>query len=305
MIRIATRQSLLALWQAEHVAALLESHGHATRIVGMTTKGDQILDRTLARVGGKGLFIKELEQAMLDGEADIAVHSMKDVPAHMPEGFELTAVLEGASPLDAFVSNNHATLAELPEGAVLGTASVRRAAQVRHHRPDLRIATLRGNVQTRLAKLDAGEFDAIILAEAGLRRLELDARITDTLDPAVCLPAIGQGVVGIECRRGDDAVIAAIRALEHGLTAVRMRAERAMLAALEGDCSSPIAAHAEITADGLHLTGRVIGLDGQRLIETRQRGTRDDDAAIGLAAARELLAQGAGELLAQDPAGEH
>lgn len=303
MIRIATRRSRLALWQAEHVAARLADHGIAAELVPMVTEGDEKLDSSLARIGGKGLFIKALEQAMADGRADIAVHSMKDVPAHMPPGFELAVVLAGASPFDALVSNRHAGFASLPQGARIGTASIRRRSQLLHARPDLQVGLLRGNVETRLGKLDAGEFDAIILACAGLERLGLGDRIRERLPATLSLPAIGQGVVGIECRAGDDHIRHQLAPLNDAASSLRIAAERAFGAALEGDCSSPIAAFAEATSPGmLRLRGRVAAVDGSRLLEAEADGPDGAPEALGRSVAEMLLAQGAGELLdATDP----
>jgi hydroxymethylbilane synthase len=298
MIRIATRRSRLALWQAEHVAARLRAHGTEVVLVPMVTQGDRVLDRSLALVGGKGLFIKELETAMLQDRADIAVHSMKDVPAHMPAGFSLAVMLERASPFDAFVSNAHASFEALPQGARVGTASIRRRCQLLHRRPDLQIGLLRGNVDTRLAKLDAGEFDAIILACAGLERLELHPRIRQVLSPELSLPAIGQGVVGIECRAGDDAIAARLAVLHDPATARRVLAERALGAALGGDCSSPIAAFAEeITPGRLRVRGRVGAADGSVLLSAQSEGDVGEATALGRQVAHALLEQGAAELL--------
>lgn len=299
-LRIATRKSPLAWYQAEFVAARLQAlqPDLAVELVGMRTEGDRVLDRSLAAIGGKGLFVKELEQGLLDDRADIAVHSMKDVPATFPDGLHLPVILERESPFDAFVSNTHARAEDLPEGAVVGTCSLRRASQLLARLPGCRIRELRGNVNTRLAKLDAGEFDAIVLAVAGLERLGFSARIASPLDPATCLPAIGQGALGIECRRDDPAVESLIAQLDDPVTAACVRAERAVSHGLGGSCLSPIAGHA-VLADGvLDLRARVIAIDGSRLLETHERGDPADPHGLGTAASQELLAQGAAELLA-------
>ncbi len=298
-LTIATRKSPLALWQAEHVATRLRARhaGLAVVLLPMTTTGDQITQGPLARVGGKGLFVKELEQAMLDGRADLAVHSMKDVPAELPPGLSLPAVLEREDPRDAFVSNRYASPAELPPGARVGTASLRRHCQLAARRNDLVIESLRGNVGTRLAKLDAGEFDAIILAAAGLLRLGLEARIRARLDPEESLPAIGQGAIGLECRADDARVQALIAPLDAADTHLCVRAERALNARLAGGCQVPVAGYALREGETLWLRGRVGALDG-RLITAAQRGPVSAPEALGLAVAEALLAQGAGELLA-------
>jgi hydroxymethylbilane synthase len=299
IIRIATRKSPLAMWQAEHVSALLtQLHpGLEIQIVGMTTKGDKILDAPLAKVGGKGLFVKELEQGMLDGEADIAVHSMKDVPVDFPEGLHLAVIMDREDPRDAFVSNRYADLASLPEGACVGTSSLRRQCQLADRRPDLRIEPLRGNVNTRLAKLDSGEYDAIILAAAGLMRLGFESRIRGRIAPEDSLPAIGQGAIGIECRSADPRTNDLIAPLHHRDTAERVLAERAMNARLHGGCQVPIAGHAVIEGDRLVLKGLVGTPDGTRILRAESEGPRDEPEAIGTRVADDLLAQGAGEIL--------
>jgi hydroxymethylbilane synthase len=273
-IRIATRKSPLALWQAEHVTARLKAlhPGLTVEIIGMTTKGDQLLDSPLSKVGGKGLFVKELEQGMLAGEADIAVHSMKDVPVEFPEGLHLAVIMERENPYDAFVSNTFASLADLPEGACVGTSSLRRQCQLADRRPDLRIEPLRGNVNTRLAKLDAGEYDAIILAAAGLIRLGFEARIRDCIEPVDSLPAIGQGAIGIECRIDDARVQQLIAPLADRDTTDRVLAERAMNARLNGGCQVPIGGHAVLDGDQLILKGLVGTTDGTRIL--RAEGVR-------------------------------
>ena len=299
-LRIATRKSALALWQAEHVAALLRAAhpGLVVSLVPLVTSGDRIQDRSLAEVGGKGLFVKELEVAMTEGRAELAVHSMKDVPAELPPGFVIAAVLERADPRDAFVSLRHPGFRQLPQGASVGTSSQRRQCILRAARPDLRIAQLRGNVDTRLRKLDADEFDAIILAAAGLTRLGLASRITEYLAPAVSLPAVGQGVVGIECRE-DPAVLGWLGSLEHAPTRRRLTAERAFAARLEGSCQSPIAGYAELAGGILVLEGLVGAPDGTRLYRDRLSGPEADAAALGTRLADRLLAAGAAGLLAE------
>ena len=298
-IRIATRKSPLAMWQAEHVAAALRSAhpGLTVEILGMSTQGDKILDTPLAKIGGKGLFVKELEARMLEDEADIAVHSMKDVPVDLPDGLHLAVVMQREDPRDAFVSNAHASLDELPEGAVVGTSSLRRQCQLAGHRPDLVIRSLRGNVNTRLRKLDEGEYDAVILAAAGLIRLGFGERIRAAIDPADSLPAIGQGAVGIECRSDDERVNALLAPLHHPDTAVCVLAERAMNARLEGGCQVPIGGHAVLDRDQIWLRGLVGTLDGGRIIRGEIRGPREEAEALGTALAGELLDRGAAEIL--------
>lgn len=299
VLRIATRKSALALWQAEHVRQGLQLHhpGLRVELVTMTTRGDQILDAPLAKVGGKGLFVKELEQAMLEGRADIAVHSMKDVPVELPPGLELAVVLEREDPRDAFVSNNYATLDELPQGARVGTSSLRRQCQLRAVRPDLSLHDLRGNVNTRLDKLERGEFDAIILACAGLKRLGFNARIRQELGPDVILPAIGQGAIGIECRSDDAAIKALIAPLAHGATSVRLRAERAFNRRLNGGCQVPIAGYAELDHGVIVLRGLVGSPDGSQLIQGVISGRPEDAEELGQVLADDLLGRGAGAIL--------
>lgn len=243
---IATRESRLALWQAEHVKALLEQRGHQVTLLGMTTRGDQILDRSLSKVGGKGLFVKELEVALEEGRADLAVHSLKDVPMDLPEGFTLGCVMEREDPRDAFVSSRYATLAALPQGAVVGTSSLRRVSLLRSLRPDLKIDPLRGNLDTRLRKLDDGQYDAIVLAAAGLKRLGLQGRIRSTFEPDEMLPAAGQGALGIEIRTGRHDVMQALAPLVHAATWLTVAAERAVSRAMGGSCSMPLAAYATL-----------------------------------------------------------
>ncbi len=302
-LRIATRKSQLALWQAEHVRDLLmaEHPGLTVELVALSTRGDKILDTPLAKVGGKGLFVKELEEAILDGRADIAVHSMKDVPMHFPEGLGLSVIFAGAEPTDAFVSNDYGSLDELPQGARVGTSSLRRGLQMRETRPDVEILTLRGNVQTRLAKLDAGEFDAIILATSGLKRLGLGERIAQELPPEVCLPACGQGALGIECRSNDPELISLLAPLDDPITATRVRAERAMNTRLEGGCQVPIGGYAVFEEDGqtLWLRALVGNPEGTEVLRAEGRGSIHEPEALGVRVAEDLLEQGAGEILAQ------
>lgn len=299
-VRIATRKSALALWQAEYVKARLEFFhpGVVVELVPMSTQGDKILDTPLAKIGGKGLFVKELETAMLEDRADIAVHSMKDVPVEFPEGLMLSTICEREDPRDAFVSNQYQSLDQLPHGAVVGTSSLRRQCQIKALRPDLQIRDLRGNVNTRLAKLDAGEFDAIILAAAGLIRLGFQTRIAAYLPVSQSLPANGQGAVGIECRSDDAAIQALLAPLEHTATRQAVLAERAMNRALQGGCQVPIGAFAEIEGDQLYLRGLVGQLDGQQILQAEVRGAAADAEVLGQQLAGMLLAQGAGAILA-------
>jgi hydroxymethylbilane synthase len=299
-LRIATRKSPLAVWQAEHVASELRRlHPELeVELVTMTTQGDRILDAPLARIGGKGLFVKELEVALLEDRADIAVHSVKDVPMELPEHLELPVILEREDPLDAFVSNEYAGVDDLPEGARVGSSSLRRQCQLRARRPDLLVTDLRGNVNTRLAKLDAGEYHAILLAAAGLKRLGFDQRIRARLEPAVSLPAVGQGAIAIECREGDAVVGALIADLNHSDTSDRVRAERAFNRRLEGGCQVPLAAHAVLQGNELRLQGLVGAVDGSRILRADNSGPREEAEALGESLAVDLLHQGAGELLA-------
>ncbi|MGE0114886.1 MAG: hydroxymethylbilane synthase [Steroidobacteraceae bacterium] len=299
-LRIATRESRLALWQAEHVAALLrQAHpGLEVVLVPMTTTGDQVLDRTLAQVGGKGLFVKELELALLEHRADIAVHSMKDVPSVLPEPLMLTCMLERADPRDAFVSNTYKHFAELPQGAHLGTASLRRQSQLLACRPDLCVSPVRGNVETRLRKLDEGQYDAIVLASAGLTRLGLAARITEYLDVERSVPAAGQGVVGIECRRNDARAQALCATLNHRDAEHCVRAERAFATHLEGSCQAPIAGFATVQGEQLQLTGLVAAPNGAQVIRQQISGARQQGEQLGVQLAEQVLALGADKLLA-------
>ena len=300
LVRIATRKSALALWQAEFVKAQLEHFHDDVRVelVPMSTQGDIILDTPLAKIGGKGLFVKELEQAMLDGRADIAVHSMKDVPVEFPDDLELHTICEREDPRDAFVSNNFANIDALPQGAIVGTSSLRRQCQIRAMRPDLEIRDLRGNVNTRLAKLDSGQYDAIILAAAGLIRLEMGERIRDFIEPEVSLPANGQGAVGIECRIDDTVTKALLAPLEHNETRIRVNAERAMNRHLEGGCQVPIGAYALVEGDQVHLRGLVGAIDGSEILRDEISGHVDDAENLGIELAKKLLAQGADKILA-------
>lgn len=321
-LNIATRQSPLALWQAEHIRdRLLALYPDLTvNLLKIVTKGDKILDTPLAKIGGKGLFVKELEQAMYDKQADIAVHSLKDVPMDLPEGLMLGAYCTRAAPTDAFVSNTYDNIDALPQGAIVGTSSLRRQCQIKTYRPDLQIKTLRGNVGTRLSKLDAGEYDAIILATSGLQRIELDARIRGELDIDMCLPAVGQGALAIECREGDTEILALLAPLNDDKARIRLIAERALNRHLEGGCQVPIAAyavlHSESASDDsnivnddngniLWLRGRVGQADGSALLKAENRvvltGTQAEQEAqanqLGIDVANKLLESGAGAIL--------
>ncbi|MDP2902739.1 MAG: hydroxymethylbilane synthase [Methylovulum sp.] len=299
IIRIATRKSPLALWQAEHVAARLVAAfpDVKTELVKMVTRGDKILDAPLAKIGGKGLFVKELEQGMLDGVADIAVHSMKDVPVDFPEGLHLAAVLPREDPTDAFVSNSYTSIDDLPANARIGTSSLRRQCQIKERFPNAEILSLRGNVNTRLAKLDAGDYDAIILASAGLKRLGMAARITQCLDMTVSLPAIGQGAIGIECRRDDTEINAILTVLHDSGTGLCVAAERAMNARLNGGCQVPIAGYALRQGGQLYMRGLVGNPDGSVLYRSERSGGLDQPELIGRLIAEDLLAQGADKIL--------
>lgn len=322
-LSIATRQSPLALWQAEHIRERLLAlyPDMSINLLKIVTKGDKILDTPLAKIGGKGLFVKELEQALYEGQADIAVHSLKDVPMELPEGLTLGVYCKRASPTDAFVSNTYASIDELPQGAIVGTASLRRQCQIKAYRPDLQIKSLRGNVGTRLSKLDAGEYDAIILATSGLQRIELDARIRSELDIDTCLPAVGQGALAIECRDNDDEVLALLAPLNDDKARIRLIAERALNRHLQGGCQVPIAAfailqmadsadidsnHNDDNGDTLWLRGRVGKEDGSKLLKAEKRqlltGTQSEKEAqanqLGISVADDLLKNGAGDILA-------
>lgn len=299
LIRIATRQSPLALWQADFVATLLQRHypGLITEKVTMLTRGDKILDAPLAKVGGKGLFVKELEQGMLEGRADIAVHSMKDVPVDFPPGLHLPVILSREDPRDAFVSNQYASLAQLPANAKIGTSSLRRQCQIKEKLPNADIIPLRGNVNTRLAKLDAGDYDAIILASAGLLRLDMAHRITQYLDTDTSLPAIGQGAIGIECRSDDEEINRLISPLHDMTTALCVLAERAMNERLNGGCQVPIAGYAEMGARGLMMRGLVGSPDGQEMYRSEGICHPEQGEYLGRTIAEDLLTQGADRLL--------
>jgi len=299
ILRIATRQSRLALWQAEHVAALLRAAhpGLKVELVPMTTQGDRILDRPLANIGGKGLFIKELELAMSEHRADIAVHSMKDVPSELPPGMVLAAMLPRADPRDAFVSLRHKDFASLPQGARVGTSSLRRQCQLKYARPDLELITLRGNVDTRLRKLEEEQYDAIILAAAGLIRLGLESRITQYFDYEHSVPAVGQGIIGIECRADDARNIDFVRALNDAEAWQCCLAERAFAQRLEGSCQSPIAGFATLTGKQLQLHGVIGSPDGREVYRGANSGASADARAIGVELAERLLKDGAEQLL--------
>lgn len=297
--KIATRQSPLALWQANYIRTQLQTlyTDLDVELVTFVTQGDKILDTPLAKIGGKGLFVKELEQALLDGRADLAVHSMKDVPMELPEGLQLAVICEREDPFDAFVSNHYQQFEDLPQGAVLGTSSLRRKSQLLHIRPDLDVIDLRGNVGTRLSKLDDGQYDAIILASAGLKRLGLQERIRHTLPSCISLPAVGQGALGLECRANDQVTLQLIQPLLHTETSDCVRAERAFNHALQGGCQVPIAGYATREGETLTLEGRVGSVDGKQLLKCSMLGTIDDPEALGKRVANVLLEQGAGELL--------
>jgi hydroxymethylbilane synthase len=299
ILRIATRKSPLALWQTNHVAQALQQVYPQLEIelVEMTTKGDKILDTPLAKIGGKGLFVKELENSLFDKRADIAVHSVKDLPVEFPAGLILPVILSRANPYDAFVSNNYSHLAALPEGAIVGTASLRRQSQLLNHRSDLKIRTLRGNVGTRLSKLDQGEFDAIILAAVGLQRLNLEDRIREIFTEDIMLPAIGQGAIGIECREDDSNTIELIKVLNDPLTASRIMAERALNKRLNGGCQVPIGGFAQIKDDRLNLQGFVGDLEGKQMLRDSIEGSIDSAEYLGDTLGKKLLAQGADKLL--------
>ncbi len=298
-LRIATRKSKLALWQAEHVQALLRQAHLAlpVELVPMSTQGDRVLDRALTDVGGKGLFVKELEVALHERRADIAVHSMKDVPSELPPGFEIVAVLPRANPLDAFISRRYPRFEDLPQGARVGTSSPRRQSQLRHARPDLRLELLRGNVDTRLRRLEEGELDAILLACAGLERLGIAHHVSQQLPLALSLPAVGQGVIGIECRAGDSHSRDALAPLHHPATFARLVAERAFAATLGGSCHSPIAAHATLTGAELTLQGYIGAPDGSETFRDVMRGPATEAAALGRQLAGRMQEAGAGPLL--------
>ena len=297
---IASRESRLALWQAEHVRAALQQlyPQCAVSVLGLTTRGDQILDRALSKVGGKGLFVKELEQALLDGRADLAVHSMKDVPADLGDEFTLAATLQREDPRDAFVSSAYAGLADMPAGAVVGTSSLRREAQIRKHYPHLKIMPLRGNLDTRLRKLDNGDYGAIVLAAAGLKRLGMADRIRSVLTPTESLPAAGQGALAIETVAGRPELQAWLAPLNHAETDACVLAERTISRELGGSCSVPLAAYAVVEAGQLRLRACIAQVDGSGMIETEMTGAPADALALGLAASKELRARGADKIIA-------
>jgi len=298
-LRIATRKSPLALWQAEDVKARVEALdlGVNVELLKMTTKGDQLLDSPLAKIGGKGLFVKELETAMLDGHADIAVHSIKDVPAVLPEGLQVVHIMDRENPHDAFVSNSYENPESLPEGAVVGTCSLRRQAQIMSRFPHLNVHNLRGNVNTRLAKLDNGEFDAIILAAAGLIRLDMQERIACELTVEDSLPAAGQGIVGIETRIDDDETAAIIDKLHHQETSYRVMAERALSARLDGGCQVPIVAYSVMQNKKLWLRGLVASPDGKQVVTADASGHQNEAVELGVRVAEMLLYRGANDIL--------
>jgi len=299
-ITIATRKSELAMWQAKHAAALLrEAHpGIEVELLPMVTKGDIILDKPLAKIGGKGLFLKELEKALLIGEADIAVHSMKDVPVEQVPGLEVDVMLKRANPFDALLGREGQTLAELPAGALVGTSSLRRQCQLRALRPDLKLKDLRGNVNTRIRKLEEGEYDAIILACAGLERLGLDRYITETLGPPLWLPASTQGTIGIQNRSGDESVRELLKPLADRDTALRTRAERAVATALEGSCQVPLAVYAELAGESLGLSGLVGTPDGGTILRSERQGASVDVDELAAGVANDLIGQGAADIIA-------
>lgn len=299
IIRIATRQSPLALWQAHYVQQrLIVTHpGLQVELVPMVTRGDIILDTPLAKIGGNGLFVKELEQALLEEHADIAVHSMKDVPVNFPLGLELTTICERDDPRDALVSHCFSSIDKLPQGSVVGTSSLRRQCQLRERRPDLIVRDLRGNVGTRLAKLGNGDYDAVILAVAGLKRLGLEQRICFPLNAEEFLPAVGQGAVGIECRLNDETTHALLAPLNHAATETRVRAERAVNTRLEGGCQVPLASYAELDGDSLWLRALVGSPDGSKMVRAECRGPANSAEKMGIELAEELLARGVRKIL--------
>jgi len=299
LVRIATRKSPLAMWQAEEVARQLKLHHPDLEVefVKMTTKGDKILDAPLAKVGGKGLFVKELEQGMLNGDADIAVHSMKDVPMEFPPGLFLPIIMEREDPRDAFVSNKYASLNDLPEDAKIGTSSLRRQLQIKASMPKAEMLDLRGNVNSRLQKLDDGQYDAIILASAGLIRLGFADRISSHIEPEQSLPAIGQGAVGIECRENDSRILDLLAPLDHPHTHTRLAAERAMNHRLNGGCQVPIAGYATLEQDEIYLRGLVGRPDGSEVVRDEIHGQASDAETLGVELAEKLLGQGAGVIL--------
>lgn len=298
-IKIGTRKSPLALWQAYYVRDAILKHAPEIQVelVEIVSEGDKHLETPLAKIGGKGLFLKELETALLEGSVDIAVHSMKDVTVHLPDGLHIPVICEREDPRDAFVSNHYASLAQLPDGAKVGTCSLRRKSQIAAKYPKLDLIDLRGNVNTRLARLDNGDFDAIILAAAGLMRLEFDQRIAAFIEPEEMLPAVGQGAVGIECRQGDATVEAAIAPLHHADTASRVWAERAANEKLGGGCHVPVAAHATLDGDDLRLRALVAAVDGGTVLQCEYTASRSEGWQLGERAAQTLIEQGADNIL--------
>lgn len=296
-LRIATRKSPLALWQAEEVQRLLAKQNVDSTLVKMSTRGDEILDTPLAKIGGKGLFIKELQRGMLEGRADLAVHSMKDVPAEFPQGLHLSVILPRENPTDAFVSNQFASLRALPHGARVGTCSLRRQSQILNKYPHLEMFDLRGNVNTRLKKLDDGEFDAIILASAGLLRLGMQDRIASEISIDEILPACAQGAIGVECLSDDTETNAILRTLHHQDTASRVNCERSLNARLGGSCQTPIAAYSTLTADQLHLRAVIAMPDGSKVLHSAGEDHRDNAVALGRRVAEQLIADGADKII--------
>lgn len=297
---IASRESALAMWQAKHIQAKLQKlyPNCAVSILGMTTTGDQILDSPLSRIGGKGLFVKELENALADGSADLAVHSMKDVPMHLPAGFVMAATGEREDPRDAFVSNDFNALEDLPAGSIVGTSSLRRQSQIQARFPQLKIESLRGNVQTRLRKLDEGQYAAIILAAAGLIRLELGDRIRQFISPSLSIPAVGQGALGIEINANRTDLLEILAPLNHVDTQLCVEAERGMSRALAGSCTVPLGAYAVRQGDNIHITGFVASVDGQQMLRETVSGSMHDAEAVGQLLAAKLVAKGADKILA-------
>ncbi len=300
-LRIATRKSELALWQARHVAEKLESIAEVKQVelVPMSTRGDEILDRSLQKIGGKGLFIKELEQALQDGKADLAVHSMKDVPADMPDGFCIAAVLQRANPSDALVTTDNSGLQSVPQGGRIGSSSLRRQAQLRALRPDIVVEPLRGNVNTRLAKLERGEYDAIVLASAGLQRLGMASRIAEEFSPEHMLPAAAQGVLGIECLEDREDLRSLLAQLEDAATRTTTLAERAVARALQASCQSPVASYATLAGEEICLQALVASADGTTILRESAKAAACDAEALGIEVATRLLERGAGALLEQ------
>jgi hydroxymethylbilane synthase len=298
-LRIATRKSPLAIWQARHVAGLLSSrHGRASELVELSTEGDRFLSAPLSQVGGKGLFVKEIESAVIDGRADLAVHSLKDMTSQLPESLLIACVPQREDPRDAFAGRIGPKLFELPKGARVGTSSLRRSCQILERRPDLQIVSLRGNVQTRLRKVEEEELAGAVLAVAGLRRLGLESRITEILEPEVSLPAVGQGALAIECRKDDAELRRLLEALEDRVTRIAVTAERAFLARLEGGCTVPLAAHARVKGDQILLEGLIGRPDGTKVVRGKRDGTASDAERLGTELAEALLASGGREILA-------